>query len=81
MHDEEIAEVRRIRSEISQECAHDVRKVAEYYREMGKRVRLSVQPGRDDWRATVGAFANDPIAHEIIDESLRLREDRRQVGR
>ena len=29
------------------------------------------EPGRDDWRATVGAFADDPIAKEIIDEALR----------
>jgi hypothetical protein len=39
------------------------------------------QPGRDDWRMTIGAFADDPIADEIIDEALRLREEeRRQLG-
>ncbi len=42
--------------------------------------RVSV-PGRDDWQATVGTFAGDPIAKEIIDEALRLRtEERRQAG-
>jgi len=38
------------------------------------------QPGRDDWRRTIGAFAGDPVAKEIIDEALRIREEqRRQV--
>ena len=36
------------------------------------------EPGRDDWLATIGSFANDPIAKEIIDEALRLREDERK---
>ena len=36
------------------------------------------QPGRDDWRTTIGAFANDPVAKEIIDEALRLH--RRAAG-
>jgi hypothetical protein len=36
------------------------------------------QPGRDDWRMTIGAFADDPIADEIIDEALRLREEERR---
>ena len=40
--------------------------------------RQSGQPGRDDWQSTIGAFADDPIADEIIDEALRLREDERQ---
>ncbi len=36
------------------------------------------QPARDDWRRTIGAFANDPVAKEIIDEALRLREEERR---
>ena len=36
------------------------------------------QPGRDDWRTTIGAFANDPIAKEMSDEALRLREEERR---
>ena len=40
------------------------------------------QPGRDDWRTTIGAFADDPIAKEIIDEALRIREEeRRQIDK
>jgi hypothetical protein len=35
-------------------------------------------PERDDWRSTVGMFSGDPIAKEIIDEALRLREQERQ---
>ena len=41
MRDEEIAAVRRVRHEISEECAHDVHKVAAYYRTIGKQLRLS----------------------------------------
>ena len=36
------------------------------------------EPGKDDWRTTVGAFSGDPHAKEIIDEALRLRENDRQ---
>ncbi len=41
MRDEEISDVRRVRHEISEECAHDVHKVAAYYRALGKQLRLS----------------------------------------
>ena len=41
MPDEEIAAFRRVRHEISEECAHDVHKVAAYYRAAGKQLRLS----------------------------------------
>ena len=40
MRDEEIAAIRRVRHEISEECAHDVHKVAAYYRAAGKQLRL-----------------------------------------
>jgi len=36
------------------------------------------EPGRDDWQASVGMFADDPAAKEIIDEALRIREDERR---
>jgi hypothetical protein len=39
------------------------------------------QPGRDDWRRTIGMFANDPIADEIIDETLKIREEERRKFR
>jgi hypothetical protein len=39
MHDEEIIAVRKVRHEISEECGHDVHKVAAYYRTAGKRLR------------------------------------------
>jgi hypothetical protein len=44
-------------------------------------VRRPGEPGRDDWRRTIGAFAGDPIAKEIIDEALRIREEDRQNSR
>jgi hypothetical protein len=36
------------------------------------------EPGRDDWQATIGMFADDPVAKEIIDEALRIREEERR---
>ncbi len=36
------------------------------------------EPGREDWRATIGVFADDPIAKEIIDEALRHRNEERK---
>jgi hypothetical protein len=39
MHDEEITAVRKVRHEISEECGHDVHKVAAYYRAVGQQVR------------------------------------------
>jgi hypothetical protein len=44
-------------------------------------LRKPGQPGRDDWRRTIGMFANDPIAKEIIDEALKIREEERQRAR
>ena len=41
MLDEEIAVVRRVRHEISEECGHDVHRAAKYYRTVGKQIRLS----------------------------------------
>ncbi|MFM9965001.1 MAG: hypothetical protein ACKV2Q_27695 [Planctomycetaceae bacterium] len=36
------------------------------------------EPGRDDWKRTIGMFRNDPIAQEVIRETLRIREDERE---
>ncbi len=37
-------------------------------------------PWRDDWRSTVGMFADDDVMQEILDEAQRIREaDRRQA--
>jgi hypothetical protein len=44
-------------------------------------LRKPGQPGRDDWRRTIGMFANDPIAKEIIDEALKIREEQRREFR
>jgi hypothetical protein len=38
-------------------------------------------PRRRDWRATIGAFSEDPVAKEIIDEALQLRESERRQSR
>ena len=38
------------------------------------------EPGRDDWKSTVGMFANDPIMKEIQEEGRKIREaDRRRA--
>ena len=48
--------------------------------ELRNRRGASDTPGRDDWRGTVGMFANDDVMQEILDEAQRIREaDRRQA--
>jgi hypothetical protein len=44
-------------------------------------ISASDEPGRDDWQSTIGMFAGDPYAKEIIDEALRLREEERRQAR
>ena len=41
MPNDEVGEVRRIRHEISEECGHDIRKVAAYYREIEEELKRS----------------------------------------
>jgi hypothetical protein len=42
----------------------------------------SDEPGRDDWKLTLGMFANDPIMKEIDKEALKIRAaDRRRARR
>ena len=41
MSDEVIAEVRRVRHEISRRCGHDVHKVMAYYREFQEQLKQS----------------------------------------
>jgi hypothetical protein len=45
-------------------------------------LRLGREPGRDDWKRTLGMFANDPIMKEIEEEGRKIREaDRRRARR
>ena len=38
-------------------------------------------PPEEDWRSTIGMFANDPIMKEIDEEGRKIREeDRRRAG-
>jgi hypothetical protein len=57
MRDEEIAAVRRARHEISEECMHDVHKVAAYYRAAGKQRRLS-----GEFRPEIAPNEKTPLA-------------------
>lgn len=41
MPNDEIADVRRIRHEISEQCGHDIHKVAEYYRRVEEELKKS----------------------------------------
>ena len=36
------------------------------------------EPGRDDWMKTIGMFRGDPVAAEVIRETLRIREEERE---
>ena len=49
---------------------------------LSRRVRPDGEPGRDDWKSTLGMFSNDPIMKEIDEEALKIREaDRRWARR
>ena len=39
------------------------------------------EPGRDDWTRTVGMFDGDPVMKDIIDETLKVREEDRKGNR
>ena len=43
MPNDEIAEVRKIRHRISEECGHDIHKVAAYYRQVEEELKKSGQ--------------------------------------
>ena len=43
MPNDEIAEIRKIRHQISEECGHDIHKVAEYYRQVQEELKRSGQ--------------------------------------
>lgn len=47
---------------------------------LSRQLRPGGEPGRDDWKSTIGMFANDPIMKEILDETRKIRErDREQT--
>lgn len=57
-----------------------VAKLEDIVDELRNRRGASDTPGRDDWRGTVGMFADDDVMQEILDEAQRIREaDRRQA--
>ena len=41
MPNDEIAEIRKIRHQISEECGHDIRKIAAYYRQVEEELKKS----------------------------------------
>lgn len=41
----------------------------------------STKPARNAWRKTIGAFEGDDIMSEIIEETLKIREDDRKESR
>ena len=43
MQNDEISEIRRVRHQISEECDHDIRKLAAYYREVEAELKKSGQ--------------------------------------
>lgn len=45
---------------------------------LSREVAPNDEPGRDDWKSTVGMFANDPIMKEIDEEARRIRDADRQ---
>jgi hypothetical protein len=57
-----------------------VRALEEKFDQLARQLRPDGESGRDDWKSTVGMFANDPIMKEILDEARKIRErDREQT--
>jgi hypothetical protein len=49
---------------------------------LARQFRPSDEPSPDDWKSTVGMFANDPIMKEVLDEARKFRErDREKAHR
>jgi hypothetical protein len=48
---------------------------------LSRQLRANGEPGRDDWKSTVGMFANDPIMKEIEEEARKIREADRERAR
>lgn len=44
-------------------------------------LRPNGEPGPDDWKSTLGMFANDPIMKEIDEETRKVREADRERAR
>ena len=58
-----------------------VRALEEKFDQLAHRLRPDAEPGRDEWKSTVGMFANDPIMKEILDEARKIREQDREQTR
>jgi len=44
--------------------------------------RILTSKPKEDWRSTVGMFANDPVMREIDEEGQKIREaDRKEARR
>lgn len=39
------------------------------------------EPGRDEWKLTIGMFDGDPVMEEVIQETLKVREQDRKRTR
>jgi hypothetical protein len=48
---------------------------------LSNQFRPNGEPGRDDWKSTIGMFANDPVMKEILDEARKIRERDREKTR
>jgi hypothetical protein len=44
-------------------------------------LRPGAEPGPDEWKLTLGMFANDPIMKEIDEEARKIREKDRERAR
>jgi hypothetical protein len=47
---------------------------------LSSRLPADGEPGRDDWKLTIGMFANDPIMKEIEEEGRKIRESDRKLS-
>lgn len=43
--------------------------------------KTSMEPGRDEWRKTIGMFRDDPVMRQIDEEGRKIREADRERAR
>ena len=45
------------------------------------KTRQAIEPGKDDWRQTIGMFTDNPGMLEIFAEAMKIREADRKKAR
>ena len=84
MANDEIGDIRKIRHQISEECGHDIHKIAAYYREVEKELKASgkfhFEPSRGDETDAERRSAKAP-SNKRMHASVQGKTTSRSVSR